>query len=182
MLGRFHRDTVAGAFVAASVLGTGLRGEIAYTDSGDPADARIGRDDFWRAGAGLDRQLTTTVSATVELSWNGFGTRRPSEYPLIAASDRVRRGEVNALGRAYAGLSLAWQAHPLLTLTGTTLVNLGDGSALLLPYGEWSVSDSTSLVFGGVFGAGAGERRDGSPGSEYGGAPPTVYAAFRLYF
>jgi hypothetical protein len=182
MLGHVHGDTVAGAFVTANVLGTGLRGEVAFTDSGDAADEELGRGEFWRAGIGVDRQLTPTIALTAELAWNGFGTTRPSQYPAVAAADRVRRGEVNALGRAYAGLSLSWQAHPLLTLGGSTLVNLGDGSALLLPHADWSLSDSVSVVFGGIVGLGAGARDGGRPGSEYGDVPQTIYAAIKLYF
>jgi hypothetical protein len=182
MLGHFHGDTVAGGFVTANVLGTGLRGEVAFTDSGDAADAVLDRGEFWRAGIGVDRQLTATVSLMAELAWNGFGATRPDEYPTIARADRVRRGEVNALGRYYLGGSLSWQAHPLVTLAGSALVNLGDGSALLLPHGEWSLSDSVSVVFGGVFGVGPGVRGDGRPGSEYGGAPATIYGAVKLYF
>jgi hypothetical protein len=182
VLGRFHQDTVAGGFVSANVLGTGVRGEVAFTDSGDPADAALGRSEFWQAGIGLDRQLTETLSLTVEVAWNGFGARRPDAYPAVARADRVRRGEVSALGRSYAGGSLTWQAHPLLALVGTALVNVGDGSALLLPHGEWSLSDSVSVGFGGIFGAGAGGRRDGRPGSEYGTAPATVYGAVKIYF
>jgi hypothetical protein len=182
MVGRFHEDTVAGGFITANVLGTGLRGEVAFTDSGDAADAELGRDAFWQAGVGLDRQLTATVSLTAEVFWNGFGTRRPEEYPAIAGADRVRRGEVNALGRYYVGGSLSWQAHPLLLLVGTTLVNLGDGSALLLPHGEWSLSDSVSVGFGGIFGVGAGLQSGGRPGSEYGAVPATIYGAVKMYF
>jgi hypothetical protein len=182
MLGHFHGDTGAGGFVTANVLGTGLRGEVAFTDSGDAADARLGRREFWRAGVGVDRQLTATVSVTGELAWNGFGTTRPDDYPGIARADRVRRGEVSALGRYYVGGSVSWQAHPLLLLTGTTLINLGDASALLLPHTDWSLSDNVSLVFGGIFGVGAGLRQDGRPGSEYGGAPQMIYGAIKIYF
>jgi hypothetical protein len=182
VLGRFHEDTVAGGFVTANVLGTGLRAEVAFTDSGDAADAELGRGEFWQAGVGLDRQLTATVSLTAELFWNGFGTRHPAEYLTFASTDRVRRGEVNALGQYYLGGALTWQAHPLLSLVGTTLVNLGDGSALFLPHGEWSLSDSVSLVFGGIFGAGADARADGRPRSEYGEAPATIYGAVKVYF
>jgi hypothetical protein len=182
MAGRFHQDTVAGGFITANVLGTGLRGEFAFTDSGEPADGELDRDRFWQAGVGLDRQLTETVAVTVELAWNGFGTLHAEEYPAIARADRVRRGEVNALGRYYVGSSLTWQVHPLLALVGTALINVGDASALLLPHGEWSLSDSVSVVFGGIFGVGAGPRTDGRPVSEYGGAPATVYGAVKLYF
>lgn len=182
MLGRFHSDTVAGGFVTANVFGAGLRGEAAFTDSGDAADADLDRSHFWRAGLGVDRQVTATVSITAELSWNGFGATRPAEYARIAAADRVRRGEVSSLGRYYFGGSINWQAHPLLLLSGTTLINAGDGSALLLPHADWSLSDNMSLVFGGAFGLGAGRRRDGRPASEYGAVPETIYVAIKVYF
>jgi hypothetical protein len=182
MLGRVHTDTVAGGFVTASVLGSGLRGEVAFTDSGDAADAAFDRSHFWRGGLGVDRQLTATVSITAEVAWNGFGATRPAEYVRVAAADRVRRGEVNSLGRAYVGGSVNWQVHPLLMLTGTMLINAGDGSALLLPHADWSLSDDISLVFGGAFGAGAGPRPDGLPASEYGAVPETIYTAIKVYF
>jgi hypothetical protein len=89
---------------------------------------------------------------------------------------------VNALGQYYFGGALTWQAHPLLSLVGTALVNLGDGSALFLPHGEWSLSDNVSVVFGAIFGTGPGRRSDGSLGSEYGAVPATVYGAVKLYF
>jgi hypothetical protein len=182
MAGRFHRDTVAGGFVTADVRGTGLRAEIAFTDSGDPGDAAIDRKQFWRATVGLDRQLTPVLSLTAELSWNGFGSTNPKDYPLLASADRVQRGEVSSLGRYYLGSSLTWQVHPLVSVTGTALVNLGDGSALLLPHVDWSLSDNLAFVLGGAFGIGRGPRPDGVPGSEYGSAPQVLYAAIKAYF
>ncbi len=182
MAGRFHRDTVAGGFVTADVGGTGLRGEIAFTDSGDPADAAIDRERFWRATVGLDRQLTPVLSLSAEFSWNGFGSTNPRDYPLLASADRVRRGEMSSLGRYYLGSSLTWQVHPLVSVTGTALVNLGDGSVLLLPHADWSVSDNLAFVLGGAFGIGRGPSADGVPGSEYGSSPQVLYAAIKAYF
>jgi hypothetical protein len=182
MAGRFHGDTVAGGFLTADVRGTGVRGEVAFTDSGDSFDAVIHREHFWRASAGIDRQLTATLEVTAELAWNGFGVSRASAYPLVAATDRVRRGEVNALGQHYAGASLSWQAHPLLSLVGAGLANLDDGSVLLLPHADWSLSDSLSAVFGGAFSIGSGLRADGTPATEYGAAPQALYAAIKVYF
>jgi hypothetical protein len=182
MVGRFHRDTVAGGFLAANVAGTGLRGEVAFTDSASADDARIDRERFWRASVGVDRQLTPTVAVMAEVAWNGFGADDPDGYPAVAAADRVGRGEVNSLGRTYVGASVAWQAHPFLAVTGTALINAGDGSALLLPHADWSLSDSVTLVFGGLVGLGPGDAADQRPRSEYGGAPAVVYGAVKLYF
>lgn len=80
-----------------------------------------------------------------------------------------------------AALALSLVAALEAVLTGTTL-NLGHGSALLLPHADWSLSDSMRLVFGGAFGIGAGVRGDGSPGSEYDGAPPATDGAIKIYF
>jgi len=182
MAGRFHRDTVAGGFVTANVHGTGVRGEIAFTDSGEPLDAQVNREQFWRASAGLDRQLTSSVSLTAEIAWNGFGVAHPRDYRLVTAADRVRRGEVNSLAKLYAGASLTWQAHPLLSISGTVLANLNDTSVLLLPHADWSLSDNISIVFGGTFGIGPGLRSDQSLGSEYGAVPDALYGAIKAYF
>jgi hypothetical protein len=100
----------------------------------------------------------------------------------VAGSDRVQRGEVNSVGQYYAGASLSWQAHPLLTITGTMLANLNDASVLLLPHADWSLSDGLSIVFGGTFGIGAGLRTDQTAGSEYGEVSQTLYAAVKAYF
>ena len=96
--------------------------------------------------------------------------------------ERLRRHATRRLGRYYLGGSLNWQAHPLLVLTGTTLINAGDGSAVLLPHADWSLSDNVSLIFGGIFGIGAGRAGDGHAGSEYGAVPQTVYTAIKMYF
>jgi len=182
MAGRFHRDLVLGGFVTANVRGTGVRVEVAYTDSGDPADAVIGRSSFWRASAGVDRQLTPTLTLSAEAGWNGFGSDDPADYPRIAAADRVQRGEVNSLGRSYIGASLVWQAHPLVSVTGVVLVNLSDASVLFLPHVDWSLADNLSLVAGALIGIGPGLNPDKTPGSEYGTVPATVYTALRAYF
>jgi hypothetical protein len=182
MVGWFHRDVVAGAFVAADVWGTGVRGEVAFTDSGDPRDGRLDRERFWRAGLGLDRQLTATVAGSVEAAWNGFGASDVDRYQETSEADRVRRGEVASLGQWYVGASVSWQAHPLVVATASALANLGDGSVLLLPRVEWSLSDDLVLVLGGVVGLGPGRRADGEPRSEYGAAVDSVYAAIKAYF
>ena len=186
MLGRFHHDTVAGGFVTADVMGSGLRAEAAHTDSGDSYDASIDRARFWRLSAGFDRQLTPALNLTTELAWNEFGTGHVHDYPFVALADRVSRGEVTSLAQYYAAAALAWQAHPLLTLTASGLWNIDDGSVLAQPYAEWSLADSIAVTLGGTFGIGPGPRAGPFglqlPRSEYGSAPQLLYAALKFYF
>jgi hypothetical protein len=182
MAGSFHTDSVVGGFVTTDVRGTGLRAELALTDSGDARDAEIDRERFVRATFGVDRQLTGTLTLTGEVAWNGFGADDADDYAWIAGSDRVRRGEVTSLGRRYAGASLAWQLHPLVNCSAAVLANLGDGSVLLQPTASWSVSDAVSALFGLYWGVGDDLDPDGRLGSEFGGVPLTVWASVQAFF
>lgn len=184
MVGGFHRDFVLGGFFSADVRGTGLRGEVSWTSPGcDPESAHpvFGCGDFWRLTVGVDRLLTPRLTLIGEASWNGFGAGDPADYTRLAEADRVRRGEVVSLGRRYAGLSLAWQAHPLLTVTAAVLANRDDGSALFQPGIAWSVSDSVTWTAGLIASTGRGVR-DGVLGSEYGAVPVVAWSSLTAYF
>ena len=185
MGGRFHRDTVAGSFLTADAWGTGLRGEVSWTQSGDPEDRVRDRRTFWRAAAGVDLQLTPTLSVTAEFSFSGYGASQASEYPDWSTADRVLRGEINALGRFYTGVSGAWRFHPLGTLTNTLLINWQDPSTLWVPSFQWSTSNNSDLLAGAQIGIGKGLQSSGMgpvPQSEYGLVPNTLFAAIRVYF
>ncbi len=182
MGGRFHTDTVLGTFITTDVSGTGVRAELAFTESGDEADAERNRGRFWRTTLGLDRQLTPGLMLSGEVSYNGFGASEPEDYSAVAQADRASRGEVTSLGRFYAGVSLGWQAHPLISVRGVLLANLEDGSTLVQPLAEWSVSENLAALIGASLGLGPGEPGDQRLRSEYGGAPLTFYGALRFYF
>jgi len=191
MVGSFHRDHVVGAFLTTDVAGTGWRVEAAYTESGMKSEYTRLPENFWRASLGADRQLRPGLIVSAEVYWNGFGADRVEDYATVAAADRVRRGEVTSLGKEYSGVSLAWQVHPLVTLTGAVLTNWGDGSSLLQPGLSWSTSDETSVLFGLILGVGPGDPGElgrGGAGdtplleSEYGFVPLTVWGAFKFYW
>ena len=184
MVGGFHRDFVLGGFFSADVCGTGLRGEVSWTSPGcDPRSAHpvFGCGDFWRSTVGVDRLLTPTLTLIAEASWNGFGAGDPADYARLADADRVRRGEVVSLGRRHAALSLAWQAHPLLTVSGAVLFNREDSSALFQPGLAWSVSDNVAVGAGLIVTTGTG-LRDGALGSEYGAVPVVAWSSLTAYF
>ncbi len=163
-------------------MGTGLRGELTWTRSGDPEDLQRDRKTFWRGSLAFDRQLTRDLSLTVESSWNGYGADDASEYIQFIEADRIQRGEVNALGQWYAGVSAVWQLHPLWTFTNVLLVNWQDPSFLWVPSLQWSTSDNSEVLFGAQVGLGRELQAGGIPRSEYGSVPNTVYAAFKAYF
>ncbi|HUG43603.1 MAG TPA: hypothetical protein VMN76_05100 [Acidobacteriota bacterium] len=182
MAGSFHRDRVAGAFFTSDIGGTGFRGEAAWTESADPEDRLRDRRRFWRGSIGVDRMLTPHVTLTLEALWNGYGMSEPADYLQLIEADRVLRGEVNALGRYYAGASIGWQMHPLWTLNHAVLINGGDPSALWIPSASWSTSNETELLFGAQVGIGRGLEREAIPRSEYGAVPFSLFLSFKGYF
>ena len=181
MAGSFHEDKVAGTFVSANVGGTGLRGELSWTQSGDPRDSVISRGVFWRGSAGIDRQLTPTITMILETAWNQYGAGNPDDYLVLLTSDRVLRGEINSLGRYHSGLSLGWRFHPLWTFNNSLLVGWDDGSALWVPSLVWSTGNNSEVLFGGQLGFGKELTPAGVPGSEFGAVPHTIFAAFKIY-
>ena len=185
MGGSFHRDSIGGIFFSADVMGTGLHGELSYTSSGDRNDQVLDREEFWRGSFGVIRQLTSTISVTSELAFNGYGADNATEYSLWYFSDRMGRGDVNGYGRYYWGTSFTQQLHPLLIGTFTSLVNFTDNSVLLTPSVTWSLSDNSEMLAGGMFGIGeAMEKINGVPilRSEYGSVPATLFLALKVYF
>jgi hypothetical protein len=182
MGGHFHGDNVLGSFLTANLRGTGLRGEITWTDSGDPDDVERSRETFWRGSAGIDRQLVPSLTLSMEIAYNGYGSRDAADYLELLQADRILRGEVTGLGKAYAGVSTIWLLHPLWTLTNTALINWNDPSGMWIPTLNWSSSDNSEVIFGGQLGLGAGLTRDGRLGSEYGIIPASFFASLRLYF
>jgi hypothetical protein len=182
MGGRFHKDNVIGSFITADVKGTGLRGELTWTQSGDPEDVKRNRESFVRASAGIDRQLTPSLSLVSEFAWNGFGTAMASEYLSWLEADRIQRGEVTGLGKVYAGASLTWLLHPLLTLTNSLLVNLNDPSSQWIPSLVWSTGNNSEVVVGSQLAIGSEPDAEGNLKSEYGTSPSILFGAFRLFF
>ncbi len=182
MGGKFHRDTVAGGFFTSSLRGTGFRGELTWTDSGDPQDQARDRERFWRGTLGADRQLTRTVMLTLELSWNGYGVADSSEYPSLFEADRILRGEVTGLGRIYAGAAATWQLHPLWIFSNTLLVNGNDPSALWVPTLTWSTGNDSDMLFGAQVSIGSRSAPGPVPRSEYGSIPANLFVGFKKYF
>ncbi|MBI2821387.1 MAG: hypothetical protein HYX74_04130 [Acidobacteria bacterium] len=181
MGGRFHGDTVGGGFLAANVKGTGVRAEAVWTRSGDPEDRLRGRERFWRGMLGVDRQLTPDFSLAVELAWNGYGTGS-ADYEGLLTADRILRGEVNALGRFYSGVSGSWRLHPLWNFSNAALVNWGDPSCLWVPALIGSTGNNSEVLLGGQFGFGARQQGTSLLGSEYGALSHTLFAGFKVYF
>jgi hypothetical protein len=101
-----------------------------------------------RAVLGLRLKPTTTLTTSVELFYNGFGSVDPADYLAIASSERVAIGEVVALGAFYGGATLLWELHPLVKVSGALLANLTDPSALLFSGVVYNAASNVDLIIG----------------------------------
>ncbi len=86
------------------------------------------------------------------------------------------------LGRHYLAPGFTYQVTPLLIFSGQALFNLGDGSALVAPFVEYSIAEDMFITLGAY--AGLGERSPDSlkPENEFGLYPDTFFAALDVYF
>ena len=99
----------------------------------------------------------------VELYYNGLSRNDYAQsLSSTAVTDRLDRGELFVLGRWYLSAHLNLEAHPLVNLYITPVVNLHDGSGMLLPRIVYEASNSVLITLTATL-------NWGGKGSEYGG-------------
>ena len=186
LLAQHFDDIVLGAGGVLNVGEAVLRGDILLTDtdSDEVASLVVNWSYSWTWGG-------YNVSGVAEYFYNGFGLRE-SEYTPgdIAAADdlvaRIRRGELFTLGRHYLAGSLMVELSPLVNLSPSLFVNLGDQSALAQVVLQWDAAQDWQLL-------GAVNLPLGPAGTEYGGLDsgvdglslstgPGVFAQVAFYF
>ncbi len=200
-VGSIHRETVFGVDFVGNLGPVGFRGEATLTLRRDHFERK--KRPFVRAVLSADAALPENVHVTGEVYYQSFGAADPEDYLALTATDRFERGEVWAMGRWYAALSVSFELTPLVTGSAFAMANLGDGSFLLGPSLSWSIAGNADLVFGGNVGLGKrpdemeledffhtdftplseAEILDAIPvRSEFGLMPAMVYAQMRAYF
>jgi len=174
--GMLH-DEAAGAVAGAGSIGEwGLRGEGSIRSTFDGTVVR--------AAVGLDRHfelMERDFRAVVEFQHDGFGAERAAELMETASSAPAARGELSVLGKDALVVHASWQLHPLAQMSLLSLVNLRDGSSLVSPGLNWSLSDEVSVRFGAF--AGIGPGADGTALRSENGATPLIgFAALSAFF
>ncbi len=128
--------------VYAEVTATRLSDDSLASPLVDSGDIAV------RGVAGVTYRPTSKLTLQPELVYSDFGASDPDDYLAVAVSPRVGLGEQSLLGRAHAGGVVAWEAHPLVNVTGVALVNVLDPSALLSAGLSYNVSDNVESVLG----------------------------------
>ncbi len=161
LMGARHcRDYVAG-------LGsTGYIGDAAWRADATWTVLNGDEDDFLSVVANIDYSWMwweKNLYGLIEFYYNGLGSDAYSEaYVDPDIGERLERGELFTLGRAYLAGEIQVELHPLFNAYLTVINNLGDPSGILQPRAIWDMTQNVQVTFGGNIYYGA-------PGTEYGG-------------
>jgi hypothetical protein len=175
--GALHDQAAGAVGVTRTVLGSAIRAEaeVRRRDEGGTAV---------RAAVGVDRRVTALgrdLYLVAEYQRDGLGAADPPQLAEVAGSLPAVRRELQVLGRDEAALQGTWQVHPLVGVDLVSLWNLDDGSLLVSPALDASVTSSLTVRLGAFVGTGRGTTVSGL-GSEYGSLPLLGYAALSLFF
>ena len=172
MVARHYKDMITGIGTAGNLGDAAFRLDVTGTFLDQTSRGRS----FYISGvANLDYSwvwVNKNWYGYVELYYNGLCDNDYSQELLDpAVSDRLDRGELFALGRWYASANVNLEIHPLINAYLTPVVNLHDGSGMLLPRVVYSFSDNISITLTALLNWGA-------VGTEYGGyvIPGTGFA------
>lgn len=186
--GSLRHRPLLGLGLAGSLGPLGLKGEVAGyqgTESeapgGDPARhfAIAAVETWYRFDVGL--------VLLAEYLYNGPGSSDPAAYPTVWASAPFREGLSFLAGRHYLLLGPSWEVHPLVRLDGLVIANLDDGSCLLRPLAEISLSDAATLQLFWNFSRGPAPRSTtplfpATPRSEFGSAGDSGGLFLKYFF
>lgn len=184
---RNYGDNIIGLGYTTEVAESVVNTNISLTDTGDnTVFSAVVNYNFSSIVRGKN------LTGFIEFFYNGFGLsgRENSVQDVVndtALYERLLRGELFTTGRYYLAGSVQVEMTPLLILSPTLFVNLGDGSGLLQFLGTYSLAQNLDLLAGFNLPA-------GPDGSEFGGLdtavpdeglltpPNTLFARLAWYF
>jgi hypothetical protein len=124
---------------------------------GDHAQLRLegAVGDATRVTVGVDR-VSTRLSVSAEVHYNGDGVGSTREYPTALTSAVLARGETYYLGRYYAGAAIVGSpdVEGRLSLSLSGLANLEDGSTAWTPSASYDLGRSARIGIGGLLSTG----------------------------
>lgn len=174
-----HPGVALGA--TRSVGGLQLRGEVSLRQHPDSDAAAV------RLAVGVDSRFDLAdrdLYVVAEYQHDDFGASDADDLTRVFRSQPFKDGEMQVLGRDEVAIQGSWQIHPLWNVSLMNLINLRDGSGLIVPAGTYSVGADIT-VGGGLFfsyGNGTIDLQSGSVGSEYGIVPVTGYLSVSWFF
>ena len=190
VLGKRGEDTMyAGTFSASTPGGAAVYGELAFFETPEHFDngGLFGSDGaVAKAVLGAWRRYDVGEGLTLRLEYHfsGFGLDDIGTSPARLADPvylgRILRGDTQILGRRAVALQASYQISDVWTPGLAIIGNPDDGSGVVTPSLAWDFSDNVSLSLS-VFAPYGREPVAGTPRSEYGGSPASVFLQVRIY-
>jgi len=122
----------------------------------------------------------------IEFYFNGLGSDQYSEaYTDPDITERLERGEIYTLGRAYMAGEVQVELHPLFNVYLTVINNLADPSGILQPRAIWDIAQDVEMSLGSnIYYGGAGTEYGGYkiPGTNFLSKPPNSAFLWLTYF
>lgn len=164
MAARHYQDTVVGLGSTGYLKEAAWRLDTTYTFLED--DSR--RDGFFALVANMDYSWVwwqKNFYGLVEFYYNDLSRDQYAEAISDRdLSDRLLRGEIFTLGRAYLSGEIQVELHPLFNFHLSVINNLKDPSGIIQPRIIWDIMQNFQLTLGaGIY--------YGASGTEYGGFP-----------
>ena len=143
---------------------------------GDPLDAHA------LGVVGVGKYFESSLNLQLEYLYNGAG----DADDLLTAARRVETGRALQMSEHVVGGLVSYDLFPILTGALAGMVSASDGSVLILPQLDYSVSDESTLAFGAMVAAGKRPRGGGESlpelRSEFGSYPNFYFLQYRVYF
>ncbi|MDO8281870.1 MAG: hypothetical protein Q7U10_04495 [Thermodesulfovibrionia bacterium] len=177
----FKENVLIGLDIARAIKGAGVWLEAAQVFA-NAAESYRPDENYFRLSAGADYSFTEKLYGYIEYHYSGAGSGRSGDYFSPINKTAFREGAVYLLGRHYIAPGFSYQITPLLLFSGSALINLNDGSALLSPVFEYSIVQDIYANLGAYIGSGDSSDNMLKPESEFGLYPDTYYAALNFYF
>ena len=151
----FRENALAGIDITRNIGGASTWCEAAYVWA-DAADGRTSESeamDYLRVSVGADYNFNvgTGLYGFFEYHYNGVGANDPADYlkNVMTNTTAYVDGAVYLLGRHYILPGVSYQLTPLTSLFIQTLISVTDGSFLLAPVIQHSVTENVYLSAGG---------------------------------
>lgn len=182
--GRFADKEVYGLDFSGQIGNVAVWGEAAWYDEDDRdryavPDAsspfgfsiRESKDHYLRAALGAQYVFPNTLSVVVEYYYNGKGQMDTDHYDWESAA----AGDEPVLSQHYLFATAGYEITPLLMGNFSAICNITDGSVVLAPAVEYSLTEDLYLSAGAQIGI-------GEPRTEFGERPELYYFQVRYYF
>lgn len=177
----FKENILLGLDLVRSIGGAGTWLEAAHTFS-DAANDYRPEEDYFRLSIGADYSFTSRLYGFIEYHFNGAGTGNSADYFSAASETAFTEGAVYLLARHYISPGVSFEITPLLSFGSQLLFNIEDGSALLSPSLEWSVSQNVYAGLSAFIGLGEESPDPERPENEFGLYTDTYFASLSFYF